>query len=306
MRKYVIAAFILGGPWLMPAIFAGQPEPPRLGPIVRYACYYGNGHEKELARFDLLIVQPEHYDAKAVKLLKQGRAVVLGYLSIGETDVAPVEPVQSPSTGSAETLRRIPPYYLNRKGDGRPDRNGEWGSYFVDANSLEWKARVLDHLVPDIIERHGMDGLFLDTVDTAEVYPETAAGMVALIVAIRDRYPRMPIVVNRGFTVLDRLLGTVDGVMFECYTSKYDPTTKQSRVLRPEELESADQTLKKVVEQRQATGLRVLLLDYVDPKDKSVRDAAVARARKTGLPYSITNGTLDKLPVDSTCTVLSR
>jgi len=310
MKSYILAVFILGWPSLMSFASGAPSTSSRVGALRSYACYYGKGHEDELARYDLVIVQPDHYDANAVKRIKRHQTKVLGYLSIGETDLAPPElskPASKPASAvSTDTFRRIPPFYVNRKGDGRPDRNGGWGSYFVDAAAPAWRTRVLDQLLPNIIQQRGMDGVFLDTVDTAEVYPETAAGMVGLIGAIRARHPRMPIFINRGFNVLDKLLATVDGIMFECYTSEYDPTTRRSHVLARQDLEWTDQTLKKIVEQGRSTGLVVLLLDYVDSKSATVREQAVARARKTGLLYSIANGVLDKLPVEGSGPARSR
>jgi hypothetical protein len=44
--------------------------------------------------------------------------------------------------------------------------------------------------------------------------------------------------------------------------------------------------------------LQVLVLDYADMQDKQVQAAAVARAQKAGLTYSITTGSLNRLPVD--------
>jgi len=41
----------------------------------------------------------------------------------------------------------------------------------------------------------------------------------------------------------------------------------------------------------------VLVLDYAAPKDVEVLNAAVSRARKAGLTYSITQGDLNVLPM---------
>eukprot|EP00947_MAST-08B_sp_MAST-8B-sp1_P003046 g3046.t1 len=121
------------------------------------------------------------------------------------------------------------------KPDGKPDRNNEWGGYFVNASDPAWWDTLVHERIRynekgawdgfdglDVLlrtPRNGgkrdpktwletggfeCDGVFLDTLDTAapttfEVgYGTTAPAMVSLIRRIRKEYPGKAIVANRG------------------------------------------------------------------------------------------------------------
>ena len=51
-------------------------------------------------------------------------------------------------------------------------------------------------------------------------------GLVTLIKALKAKFPQHPVILNRGFPLLARLTGSVDGVLAESLYRKYDFATK--------------------------------------------------------------------------------
>lgn len=70
----------------------------------------------------------------------------------------------------------------------------------------------------------GCDGMFMDTVDTVDVYPSPAfqKGMSDMINRLKSHYPNKAFTSNRGFTVLDDMIQSCDYVMFESFLSDYN------------------------------------------------------------------------------------
>jgi hypothetical protein len=79
---------------------------------------------------------------------------------------------------------------------------------------------------------HRCDGVFFDTVDTPDVYASTAFGYVAvpgyatafanMINNFAAQFPSAKIISNRGFTILDDIIKSCHGVMFESWLTLPD------------------------------------------------------------------------------------
>jgi uncharacterized protein (TIGR01370 family) len=176
--------FLLAILMLLSACGARLPARERIREIQNYIVYYGEGRAADLARFDLAILQPETLDPAGLKLLHRKGTLVVAYLSIGEVEL-------------------YRPWYI----DGRVDpgwilgRNEDWGSYYIDAGQPGWQDLMVS-VAGEYIAR-GFDGVFLDTLDTVDVYPETTDGMIAIVHNLRAAYPEALIVQNRGFSLID-------------------------------------------------------------------------------------------------------
>lgn len=252
---------------------SGTPSPARtrIRMIDDYVVYYGQGRAEELARFDLAIVQPETLTASELQQLKPGETLVVAYLSVGE----------------AEPGR---PWYT----DGRVDPgwllvlNQNWGSYYVDANQPGWQ-RLMVSLAGEFMQK-GFDGVFLDTVDTVDVYPGTRPGMIATIKGLRTAYPEALILQNRGFSLVEELAGDLDGVMFEDVSTTYD-FDKEEYVNRdnPDEIAAMEDL-------QHATGLPVLALDYAPVDNPGMALRAVETARAHGFIPAVSVIHLDEIP----------
>lgn len=71
------------------------------------------------------------------------------------------------------------------------------------------------------------DGVFMDTVDTVDVYPSGAfqGRYVALINGLKALYPTKLFCSNRGFTILGQIIGSCSYVMFESFLTDYNWAT---------------------------------------------------------------------------------
>lgn len=234
---------------------AGSPPQSRLAGIKSFAVYYGTNRAftDRLEAFDLAIVQPNTVSFRQLQALKAKGVRVVAYLSIGEAE---------------GTMVGLPKSWIL-------GTNPDWGSKFMDARQAGWRETVF-RWAKDILDI-GFDGLFLDTVDTAQQFPQTKSGMVQIIQGLRQRFPDATLVQNRGFAVLPQTAALIDAVMFEDFSTLYD---FKSETYGPYEGDPSP-----LLPYRER-GLVVLALDYALPTQKDLISRAYARARQYGfVPY---------------------
>lgn len=112
--------------------------------------------------------------------------------------------------------------------DGVPDENGKWHSYYVDVANPSWQQK-LKSKATQYLRHLKVDGLFLDTIDTASpwgLYPWMKDDMFQCIKFLRTLFPQPIILINRGLFLFDdygiELSQLVNGVMFESYVTEWD------------------------------------------------------------------------------------
>ncbi|HEX3054279.1 MAG TPA: endo alpha-1,4 polygalactosaminidase [Aggregatilineaceae bacterium] len=258
---------------VVPAALAQDGGTPReqIKSIENYVVYYGSGRVDDLARYDLAIIQPDTLSADELTALKAQGTLVVSYLSIGE----------------AEPERE---WYL----DGRVDpawelgTNENWGSRFIDANQTGWQDLMVA-LTGEYLAK-GFDGVFLDTVDTVDLFPQTLPGMIEIIRRLRETYPDALLVQNRGFTVIDETAGWVDALMFEDLVTTYDFINNEYLY--------ADNTYvaQQMAELQTQTGIVILALDYVSPDNPAGAYLAVQAAEQYGFIPAVSTIFLDDIP----------
>jgi uncharacterized protein (TIGR01370 family) len=222
---------------------------------IKWVCYYSDTAPlSTLSKFDLLVFDSDHHPPLAP--LKERGKTVIGYISIGEVN----------STRS----------YFNEVKEQKLtlQENKNWpGSFFIDVRNPLWTRRVVEELVPKILQK-GFNGIFLDTIDNAPYlesldarqYRGMADAMVTLIKTIRRNYPSIKIIANRGFDILQRIEGDIDMVLGESIVDS------QVRAL---------QDLKK-----RRPSVSILTLDYINPADRAAVIQAYRRQRANGFnPY---------------------
>jgi hypothetical protein len=263
----------------------------------------------ELKDIDLLIVHPgeemANLDSGKVEMLRRtgpGKTVI-GYVTVGEDDQPPGGPpikgedTSGPSfvDGNLKVKKAnngYPVQFLDQrrlvfdddgflkfgpdgkpiemKGqDGHPDENGVWGSYYVRTDVEAWKKRVFGTM--DRLVEMGVDGFFLDTVDTASPWGDygwTADAMLDLVAEIRERYPDKRIVGNRGLFYLsqnDRYAKLIDAVLFESVLTHYNWAAEVGEI-SPWAAGHVEALIDDVIPAQKRTGLHLLVLDYLNPK----------------------------------------
>jgi polysaccharide biosynthesis protein PelA len=225
--------------------------------------------------YDLIVFEPDRHPA-IEPLVDRGKKVV-GYISLGEVN---------------ETR----PYFADVKAEGLfRGENEFWkGSHFVDVRDPRWTKRVVEELVPTILRR-GFHGIFIDTLDNPghleRLDAKANAGMVEaaarLVRTLRRNFPRMLIVLNRGYEVLPAVERDIDMVLGESVYTDYDFAAKRyGRVETATYLRQVE--ILKAAAQRQPK-LRVLTLDYWDPADAAaIADIYRVQAANGFSPYVAT------------------
>jgi uncharacterized protein (TIGR01370 family) len=243
---------------------------------------YGATTDPVLARrYDLLVLEPDH--RRPIAPLRGPGSTLLGYVSFGEVE-------------------RTRPYVarLDRAGALR-DPNPHWpDARLVDLRHRAWRDTLIDQTIPAILAL-GYDGIFIDTMDNAEAMErqdgQGNAGMVAagagLIAAVRARFPRMRIMLNRGYAILPAAAGSVDHVLGEAMASRwnfatrrYEPTSAGDWGWQAQRLRAA---------RAANSALSLMTLDYWDPADRRQVAAMYARERAAGFRPYVATLALDRL-----------
>lgn len=274
-----------------------------------FACYYGGltepaesvpvfGNNQRIALtalkdFDVAILHSAQLlnDAQAekhIKELQEAGTWVIAYLSIGEDE--------SPHVADGCGENGYASYYIYE--NGIPKQNTSSGSYFVDAGNKVWQDIVL--LDAKRIMDLGVDGLFLDTLDTVDIFSNTADGMVDLVKRLRNELPAgTKLVPNRGFAVFPRISQYVDGIMFESFLTTYDGDLGRFMRRNESDMEYNRTVARNIVNRvRQDDYMPVFCLEYVNREEyaamlQDVYDAAWAY---DFIPYATYSRSLDVCP----------
>jgi hypothetical protein len=260
---------------------------PRFKKIGSYACYYGKGQVEALAQRDAAIIETKSHTPESVAAIRRNGTLAIGYISAGEDDKLRKGDGRGP--GGFDSA------YYDRNGDNKPDRNEIWSSYFTNAASEAWISHFLGQ-AKRMREEYGVDGFFLDTVETFTLYTENRKPMVDLIKRLRVEHPDAVIVLNRGWDLLADLGDTVDGLMYESFTLSYDFGTKSYVRMRPSALDEGREIYERFLRPAQeAHGLVVLALDYAaGPEEPGIQDS-VDRAVSFNMIPEISNIYLDQI-----------
>lgn len=267
------AAWIIRGPHVSARVDA-QPW--------RWGIDYGADTDPQLARtFDLLVLEPDH--ARPIAPLRGPHSILLGYISLGEVEK---------SRGYFPTL--LARGALTQANPNWPDAR------MADLRHPLWRDILLNTAIPAILER-GYDGIFIDTTDNAEAMesadPIGSKDMVNaaadLILAIRNHFPTIPIMLNRGYAVLPRVAGALTYLLAEAMASRWNFTRQAYERLSDDDW--AWQAIRVRNAQSANPALKVMTLDYWDPKDVAAVAGLYAREREAGfLPY-VSTLALDRL-----------
>ena len=132
----------------------------------------------------------------------------------------------------------------------------------------------------------GADGVFMDTVDTVDIYPDEPyqAGAAALINELKAIYPTKSFCSNRGFSILDRIIHSCEYVMFETFLSEYDWENKVYFKIGPESKAWNDEITLQLMQLRQKHVFDVLALNYCSngPEGDELREYIRNESAKRG------------------------
>lgn len=243
----------------------------RLPKIKSWLCFYGSELPEDTPRYDLYIFSNKFFpDFSAIKK-KRKKTKVVGYISVGEITV------ENPSFDKIRDEKIL------------IDENKNWpGSYRANIADDKWQNYLLDEVVPEILGR-GFDGLFLDTIDTAQ-YLEIdkkmrgqIQGAVNLIKKMREKFPDIVIILNGGLFMIDQVGKEIDAVVVEDVYTLYDFETKEYRLATPEWTRERMIPLLKFQKRFKKP---VLSLDYLPENDEKAIKMVKNNAKRDGfVPY---------------------
>lgn len=243
-----------------------------------FIVYYGKDNESKIKEYKIAILQPDYFTVKQIKEIKKGNTTPVAYFSIGE-----INKILRDKNG------KVLPFYIDKNKDGKPDRNEIWNSYYVNPGEKEW----IEYSWKKIkrIFKKGFDGLFLDTVDTVDIYPELKESFIKYINNLKKSYPDKLLIINRGFSIIESVSPYIDGVVFECFSTYYDFKTGKYEKWKDKELKWTERIMRKL----KKLNIKIYVLDYARKEDKKLMEFSIERARKFKVPLYITELHLDKI-----------
>lgn len=244
-------------------------------------CYSDKTHAEEFLGFDLVVLDSDAHPPLA-SMARHGRSV-LAYLSLGE-------------------VARHRAYFEEVKSEGiLLGENPNWrGSFYVDVRDRRWQQRVIGQLIPAVLAV-GFAGVFLDTLDDPaaleradpERYRGMAAAAVDLVKNLRQAFPRILIMVNRGYELLPEIAQLIDVLLGESVYTTYAAAEK--RYLRVPEGEYGQQVGLMRQALRWNPKLRLCSLDYWDPADRKEIQLIYQVERANGFAPYVATPELDRI-----------
>jgi uncharacterized protein (TIGR01370 family) len=237
--------------------------------------YYGDRYDTIPEDTSLVIIEDHETAGSLVR--RRVESTTLGYVSIAE-------------------VHSGRPFYSRLRSKGvLGEPNPAWpDASFVDMRSDVWRSLLLNEVIPSIL-KNGYQGIFLDTLDSAEALelqdPVKSKGMIAaaadLVRAIRLAFPSIIIMVNRGYAILPHIPGEFDYLLGESVRSTFNPKT--GAYFRRTEQEIEWQRARMLEARDRDPSLQLFSLDYWDPTDRAGLAALYAEARADGfVPYVAT------------------
>ena len=213
------------------------------------AFHYGaNAPLDELHAFDIAVVDPDHgFDPVAYRT--PGNEL-FAYVSVGEVH---------PSRPYAD---QIPPAW-------RLATNVAWGSIVIDQRQAAWREFFYAKIIAPSWAR-GYRGFFLDTLDSYTLGGIKAdlaaqqAGLVSLIKGLKQRFPGIRLIANRGFELMPHVAGDIEAVAAESLFAAWDASRQTYRPV-PEQDRA---WLLARFEEVKRRGIPVIAIDYVAPGDR--------------------------------------
>ncbi|MCB1505176.1 MAG: endo alpha-1,4 polygalactosaminidase [Hyphomicrobiaceae bacterium] len=251
------------------------------GRSIKWAAFYGvEANEDLLGSYELVILDPEYRGS--IKAISERGARICAYLSLAE-------------------IRTANPYFASLDKAAVIGENPDWpGTLRVDVRHPAWKKLLLDEQIPHAIAR-GFSGVMFDTVDTPpyleQINPKAHKGMrdaaIDLIAAVRNRYPGLELIGNRGYMMLPDIVGILDAVIAESLISMPRKDGSGYTWVPEKEVEAQLAFIRKA--KRIKPDLPILSLDYWNPDDIATIAQIYRRERAMGHHPYVSTHSLDRI-----------
>ncbi len=242
----------------------------------RWVVYYGDSLPAEqFLPYDMIVFDSQK--SPPLRPLQNRGKVILGYLSVAE----------------AEQYRHD---YSDIEEMGvMLGENPNWpGHRIIDIRNPLWTKYLIEVKIPEILHKN-FNGLMLDTLDSAlylwETDKQKYAGMdvaaVALVATIRKHYPRIKLMVNRGFQVLPQIAPYINYSLAESIVANTQGKDNKVELFPQETTQEVVSILNEAKKRQQY--LKIYSLDYWDMEDTEGVKKIYNMQRERGfIPYVTT------------------
>jgi hypothetical protein len=247
------------------------------------AFYYGDHLPEELLQvYERVVVEPDALRRGGTRHadMTGRRAQLFAYVSVGEV------------ARGARPKAFDQSWVLGE--------NHAWKSDIMDLTSPGWRRYLIEERMASLW-REGYRGFFFDTLDSyllAADAPDRAAAqaaaLVSLIEDVHRRFPKVQIIVNRGFEVLPRVAKQVHGVAAESLYDRWDASTKRYAKVPEDDRQWLAARLREV---RERYKLPVTVIDYRPPDQRDQARQTARRIAELGFEPWVTNADLTMLGV---------
>lgn len=243
------------------------------------AFFYGaNPPWDELRAFDIAVVDPRHAPDPKVAPVE---VAPFAYVAVGEV-----------------TSER--PYFNDIPADWRLGKNPAWNSIVLDQAQPAWPDFFAERIIRPLWEA-GYRGFFLDALDSYQLYAKDEAarraqeaGLARVIRELRQRFPDIRLMLNRGFEILPEIHRDVFAVAAE---SLYQGWDQAGRTYRPVAETDRAWLLRQLDRIRQEYRLPVVAIDYVAPHDRALARETAKQIAAHGFVPWVSTPELDMLGV---------
>lgn len=272
LKSTVVVIICLSISILSMVLISGSPPQASLSNSVgNYFLGYQPKLVKYMQKFKLVITDARNYSKRDIVSLRKKGVIVIGYVSLGES--VKLEKGDGLGPGGYAS------WYFDKNNDGIPDYNKQYKSYYTNVSNSQWVSQVINAEIKKVADK-GVDGFFLDTVDTIENYPETKNAMIDLIKKIRQKYPDKILVQNWGFSIIESTVPYINAVMWESWYP--DSNDKWTINLQ-----------NKLNKLREKYGIYILTLGYYETYSNFER--YYEESKSLGfIPYIISDENIDK------------
>ena len=185
-----------------------------------FRIYYNNITPRilhEMGQYDINIVEASFFEKEDVAQIHAAESKIVGYLSLVEIGYWDTPLINDLYEG--DFLRGA----FNEKLKSLNEKN-----YLADLSSPHYREVLFKYIETRILDK-GMDGLFFDTVDWIDYYADNkrlyntiTSGYHTFLVELRERYPEIIVIQNRGFDSYESYSHEfIDGILYENFKSPY-------------------------------------------------------------------------------------
>ena len=244
------------------------------------AFFYGAGVPvAALAQFDRVVVEAENL--KDLDGLRTDGADVFAYVSVGEAE------------GWRASAKALPAeLFLGT--------NTAWSSRIADLTQPGWRDYLIGQRMAPLWQA-GYRGFFLDTLDSyqrvvtnAQEEQAQARALVEIVRTIKQRFPGVKLLFNRGFAVLPEVGPLAVGLVAESLFQSWDPATRQYLPVTPKE---RTWLLERLNDARHRYDLPITVIDYVPADQPQLAQATARQISALGFTPWVSTPGLDMLGV---------